>query len=141
VGRVKKGTTTMQRFMAKVKVSPSGCWEWTATRTRDGYGQFYFEGRMWGAHRWAWMQKHGPVPEGFELDHFACDKPGCVNPDHVRPVKHRENTLRGDTVPARHLAKTACPRCKQPYDSHDSGRRCTRCRNEGQRRRYRERVA
>ena len=141
VGRSKKDVTAIQRFMAKVELSPSGCWEWIATRTRDGYGRFYFEGMMWRAHRWAWTQENGPVPDGLELDHFVCDNRACVKPDHMRPVTHRENTLRGDTVPAIHLAKRHCPKCDARYDSQDSGRRCTHCRREGQRRRYRERVA
>lgn len=36
----------------------------------------------------------GPIPEGLTIDHL-CRNTMCVNPDHLEPVTHRENLMRG----------------------------------------------
>lgn len=42
------------------------------------------------AHRFAWQDKNGPIPEGKEMGH-TCEFKHCVL--HVRPVTHRQNIL------------------------------------------------
>jgi hypothetical protein len=73
--------------------SETGCWIWQWTRAKGGYGKITRDGRTWIAHVWFWMQRHGPVPEGLELDHL-CRNPPCVNPDHLEPVTPLENMRR-----------------------------------------------
>lgn len=72
----------MERFWSKVKkANGDGCWEWTATVTRWGYGQFWLNGKFEQAHRVAWMLTHGELPELDVLHH--CDNRKCVRPDHL----------------------------------------------------------
>lgn len=92
----------------------TGCHIWTGDKEPYGHGQFYWGGRpprrkRTTAHRWAWMRKNGPVPPDMQLDHFRCDTPSCVNPDHVRPTTPRENSLRSNGIGAINAAKTHCP--------------------------------
>lgn len=54
-----------------------GCWEWTGTRTRDGYGRVQRKGRKLLAHRAAWEDVNGPIPDGLVVCH-RCDNPACV---------------------------------------------------------------
>ena len=92
---------------------PHGCWPWVGYTNSDGYGRLGTggrNGRLIMAHRVAYEMRHGPVPCGMELDHFVCDNRACVNPTHMRPVKHRENVLRGNGFGAWNLAKTHCIR-------------------------------
>ncbi len=59
------------RFLAKVDKHgpfsdrvPGRCWLWTATIVHNGYGRFWFDGRMIYAHRWAYEAVYGPIPAG-----------------------------------------------------------------------------
>lgn len=122
------------RFWAKVDAKGI-CWEWTAARSKTGYGKFRLSGpqrRTKDAHRVAWEALVGPVPEGLELDHL-CKMRHCVNPDHMEPVTHAENMRRGHHAPGgvAQSARTHCP-AGHPYDdtnTHRSaqGRKCRAC--------------
>lgn len=80
------------------------CWEWKRpSRTPEGY----FKTHEVFVHRLAWELWRGPIPVGLTIDHL-CRNPACANPRHLEPVTVRENTLRGDTIPARNAAKTHC---------------------------------
>lgn len=129
----------MERFWNKVDLTaPNGCWMWTAAIDRHGYGKFWLGGRTVRAHRFSYESLVGPIPGGLELDHL-CRVRACVNPTHLEPVTHRENTLRGDTLTARHAAKTHCLR-GHPYDeantyvTPDGRRNCRACGRDAVRR-------
>lgn len=117
VGSVLK--PAIERFNARVTPGPNGCLEWTGGLNGVGYGQFY-KGRTsldqtgkTYAHRWAYEQFVGPIPEGMHLDHL-CRNRKCVNTDHLEPVTPRENLLRGESPSAHHAKKTHCP-AGHPY--------------------------
>ncbi|HXJ92652.1 MAG TPA: HNH endonuclease signature motif containing protein [Terriglobia bacterium] len=129
-----------ERFWTKVSKSgplPSPylgqCWLWTSPPRDGGYGQFYVRtGLVVRAHRFAYEQFHGSIPEGLTLDHL-CRNTLCVNPVHLEAVTQRENTLRGNGPAAKHARKTHCKR-GHPYNESNTyfypdGRRgCRVCR-------------
>lgn len=79
----------------------TGCWRWKGTLTDRGYGTYKYRNPSPGAPRQIAVKAHrviyerliGPIPEGLELDHLCRNRP-CVNPAHLEPVTHRENTRR-----------------------------------------------
>ena len=123
------------RLMAVIEgLDPEECWEWPGV-PRKGYGRIGIGGRIIPAHRYAYEQIVGPIPEGLVLDHL-CRNKVCVNPRHLEPVTNRENVLRGD---AAHVHNTG--RCKNGHSVEGADRwvdktgrvHCLRCSRERRR--------
>lgn len=102
----------MPDVLARTMVTDA-CWLWLGSRSTKGYGQIVRDGQHLQVHRIAYESAHGPIPEGFVVDH-ACHNPAvcaggtcvhrvCVNPDHLRVLTNAENASR--QTPA---AKTHC---------------------------------
>jgi len=66
-----------------MKMLETPCVEWTRSRGKQRYGIVHSPGRKkHGAHRVAWISKHGPIPKGMCVLH-RCDNPPCVNVGHL----------------------------------------------------------
>ncbi len=108
---------TIERILEWVTPEPnSGCWLWTGSLGGNGYARLSINRKMVAAHRAAYEFVKGPIPDGLELDHL-CRVRSCVNPDHLEPVTHRENAIRGlapGQLAARNKAITHCPK-GHPY--------------------------
>lgn len=88
--------TADERFARNV-ADASGCVLWVGDLNADGYGRFWDGEKKVLAHRWAWEQKRGAIPEGLTLDHL-CRVRCCVNPEHLEPVTNAENIRRAYSV-------------------------------------------
>lgn len=111
----------------EARISPepnSGCWLWTGSITKDGYGKCRPRDKrtVTSAHRVVWESHHGQIPSGTEMDHL-CRTRCCVNPAHLEPVSHADNIRRGlapGATAKRHKSITHCPHGHE-YTTENTG--------------------
>lgn len=79
------------RFQTKfTRGGQNECWLWTGTRINSGYGSFWIEAtKKVTAHRFAFQQANGYLPD---VVRHACDVKLCVNPRHLLPGSHKDNS-------------------------------------------------
>lgn len=112
-----KGGSREARFWSHVEVGPipepkhhprlfTPCWVWKTAKPGK-YVDYFLDGTRRKAHHFAWSLLVGPCPEGLDPDHL-CEVKGCVRPDHIEWVTHRENLMRGSSQVAVNACKTHC---------------------------------
>ena len=117
-----------------------GCLIWRGCLQQEGYGVMTvsapgIQKRTQRTHRLAYEVFYGLIPDGLTIDHVksrGCRSRACCNPLHLEAVTQRENTLRGDTVSARHAAKTHCPKGHPLVMRSHRQRWCQLCNREWQ---------
>lgn len=75
-----------ERFDNYTEATGTGCILWKGSRSGDGYGQFYVDGRRVMAHRWAYERAYGSIHPDAEIDHVECPDVACCNPSHLQAV-------------------------------------------------------
>jgi len=140
--------SAIKRFLKKINVVPSGCWELTSYITPDGYGTFWFNGKTILLHRFIYEYYHGAICPDLEIDHL-CRNRKCVNTDHLEAVTHIENCKRGlvGKINNWESKKTHCPQGHEytpenTYKHNNKGiihRRCNIC-NKNHQKIYRMKV-
>jgi hypothetical protein len=108
------------------------CRLWAGHKNRpNGYGQLYRPGQKpIQAHRLAWEQAYGPIPEELFVLH-RCDVRTCVEPTHLWLGTAKDNArdcwAKGRGHHNRPHARTTCRR-GHPFSNPHSNRRCAICR-------------
>jgi hypothetical protein len=132
----------VERILRRIQLVDTGhstpCWISDRAANAKGYtkSRYPHDRASWYTHRLAYVLLVGPIPKGLQLDHL-CRQPACCNPDHLEPVTARENLVRGETVTAREVATTHCPRGHE-YTNENTYRRpdnpnkrdCKECRRQ-----------
>lgn len=103
-----------------------GCWLWTRSLSRDGYGWTSLNDKTYQAHRLVFRLLRGEPDAGQVLDHL-CRVRRCVNPDHLESVSPRQNLERSELTTTGMGDK--CTKGHPLVEWHGQ-RRCLTCRRE-----------
>ena len=91
--------TPEEAFAARtVKDEISGCLNWTGCHNSNGYGNIRVGGQLISAHRFAWEQAHGPIPNSLHCLH-RCDNRKCCNANHPKGGTHPRAKLVEADIP------------------------------------------
>jgi hypothetical protein len=94
--RVKQNSRPEYRFWKRVNkdgpIHPiyGQCWVWTGGTDRSGYGKFKVGYQSIRAHRWAYEEFVGRIPDGLCVLH-RCDNSACIRPEHLFLGNNLEN--------------------------------------------------
>ncbi len=80
----------IERFLERIVIADSGCWEWQGGGTPLGYGHIIIGSKRMITHRFSYEHYLKPIPEGLHLLHH-CDNPPCCNPLHLYPGTDADN--------------------------------------------------
>lgn len=93
----KKSKSIFDRFEIYVVKNSSGCWGWSGTKDRHGYGTLSgrrhngeFRKSPEKAHRVSYEMAFGVIPDGLVVRH-KCDNPECTNPEHLELGTQSDN--------------------------------------------------
>lgn len=80
----------LQDIFARSKRDEDGCIIWQGAINSDGYGSLTIDQKGYKAHRWVAGLVYGKRDSSHVVMH-SCDKPACVNPDHLSYGTQQDN--------------------------------------------------
>jgi hypothetical protein len=95
----------LDRFLSKLKPSPTGCMEYTGGKLKTGYGIFHDPEGAGSvlAHRFAYQSYYEVTLKSDEYVRHLCNNPSCSHPEHLAVGSAKDNSA--DMVAAKRSTK------------------------------------
>lgn len=91
MSRGRKPIDPIERFKSKYIIDENtGCWNWVAALSNNGYGIFWFEDKNVYAHRYSFETFKNEITKDKVIMHL-CDNPKCVNFNHLKLGTQADN--------------------------------------------------
>jgi hypothetical protein len=87
-----------EKLLSKIIIADNGCWNWVGY-SHGGYGKMGVGKKDYMAHRMSYDLFVGINNLDNVIDHICMNKI-CINPDHLREVTVRTNTLENSNCDA-----------------------------------------
>lgn len=86
--------TPQERFFKNISNEnhPDNCWIWIGLKNKFGYGRIRMNYSDHTAHRYSY-ELHKEQIKNYLLVCHTCDRPMCVNPDHLYLGTHQDNAV------------------------------------------------
>lgn len=83
-----------EKILNKIKITNSGCWEYTGSIDKAGYGQLSVLkcSKKIAAHRLMYFANNLNANQNVIVRH-TCNNKKCCNPDHLKSGSYRDNSL------------------------------------------------
>lgn len=117
----------IERFLEKIIITDSGCWEWLGSKSNGGYGQFIINTKKLYIHRFIYEYYHGQICPDLQIDHL-CRNRKCGNPNHLEQVTQQENISRGSRPNQTHCKRGHELKGVNLYINKTNHRSCRTCR-------------
>ncbi len=94
-----RGVDPRDRIRAMSRIDDCGCWLWTGNKRKHvkrngrlmlGYGVIKYMNKSCLAHRVSYQAFNGDIPKEMLVCH-KCDRPDCVNPEHLFVGTQKDN--------------------------------------------------
>lgn len=125
-------TPDQKRFLKYVqKDEDSGCWKWCGSIARTGYGNFFYKGTVFLAHRASLLvfEKVKELTPGLQVSH-ACGSRQCVNPCHLSEKTSKENNGKDKKDQGKDCSGERCHFSKLTWEKVDAIRTSQKKRKE-----------
>src|SRR5713101_5428336 len=118
----------LSKILSRTVFTKFGCWLYLGFLVK-GYGRVGLGDNRYRVHSWFYLTYVQEYPKCLEPDHL-CPNKNCWNPEHLEPVTHRTNILRGKSMMAENARKLVCKRGHNEWSIINHGRRCLACHRE-----------
>jgi hypothetical protein len=110
-------TKDQLRFMQYVNKDENGCWKWCGSRAITGYANFFYNGKVYLAHRASLLiwGKVKQLTSGLQVAH-SCGNRDCVSPEHLSEKSRSENNGADKRLHGKDLSGTKCHFAKLNWD-------------------------
>lgn len=82
----------IRRFFSQIDVrGENDCWKWLGYVASNGYGRVWFNLKREYVHRIVYTLIHGEISDDMPFISHLCNKPLCVNPNHLKADTQQGN--------------------------------------------------